>query len=202
MSAQRVKAFENKPYELTIYACDDGVKESWLELEVPGQEPLKLTRNQANALESNPLIHAALSLRSEAQLAHLNGRITSLDGLQRAVAVIHEERNKEAEPKTPTLEEQMQARERRDSRIRAISVELESAERSVGTTRRHEMIMKSLEKELAEARELGTGLDLSSMEEELEKTKRFASFLPERLAKVDELKAELKEAYAWDGYED
>ena len=202
---QRIEAWTDPQTGTTLYACDDGQKHSWIELAVTtidgATESVRLTRAQCAALRSEVLDETVPRLRGQWELERLNKRPANLAALSGTVAAIAASRRKQDTPKAPTIEEQRAARKRRRERINTAEYTLQKATEAVGWSHRHRKMASELGKELNQARALDAGLDLTAMEEEHEKVIRWAAVLPEHEAAAAAAKAEVKAAYAWDGYD-
>ena len=192
---ERIRDFHDDQTGLSVWCADDGTGTAWLEIET-SDGTLKLTAAQAAVLDSERLSEAIPNLRGEwfwrtrgqATTADLAGRINAIKAAREPV-----------KPQ-PTREEQAAARRAREDRISTAEYTLQKATDAVGWSQRHRKMASELGKELNQARALDAGLDLTAMEEEHEKVTRWAAVLPEHEAAAAAAKAEVKAAYAWDGF--
>lgn len=200
---QRVRDYTDDRSGLSVFACDNGVDTSWIELEVTtddtGTETLKLTRAQAESLESTVLAEALPRLRGKWDWERINRRPASVGALSARVAGILEARQP-VEPAPPTVEQQYTARRAREQRYSEAQAALQRAKESAGWYERHDRMARELGKQLTEARALDAGLDLSSLESEFEQVTEYAALLPGALSKVKAAEREVTDAHAWDGY--
>lgn len=201
---QRIEAWTDTE-GITLYACDDGQKHSWIELQVTTidgtTESVRLTRAQAAALHSEVLDETVPRLRTVWDFERLNRRPASLSSLSRAVSGATSSRKEQATPTPPTIYEQQAARKRRRDRINEAESAVRRAKESAGHYHRHTLVAAELEKQLNQARAVDSGLDLSVMEAEHGKVVGLAALLPAAEAKVTAAEAEVKAAYRWDGYD-
>ena len=201
---QRIESWTDPQTGIILYACDDGQKHSWIELEVTTidgtTETARLTRAQCAALHSEVLDETVPRLRGQWELERLNKRPANLSALSGTVTAIAASRREQDTPTPPTIEEQQAARQRRRERISTAEYALQKATESVGWYDRYRKMASELGKELNQARALDAGLDLSALEEEHEKASRWAAMLPEFEAAAAAAEAEVKAAYRWDGY--
>lgn len=200
---QRIEAWTDTE-GITLYACDDGQKHSWIELQVTTidgtTESVRLTRAQCVVLHSEVLDETVPRLRGQWQFAQLNKRPADLAALSGTVAAIAAAHKEQDTPTPPTVKERQAARTRRRERINTAEYTLEKATEAVGWSQRHRKMACELGKELNQARALDAGLDLTAMEEEHEKVTRWAAVLPEHEAAAAAAEAEVKAAYRWDGF--
>lgn len=201
---QRRKAFHDAGAGISVYACDDGERKTWIELETTGADgaitSLRITRAQASALSSDVLEEVVPHLRTTSDFERENGRPASLGSLSDSITGIKAERARRAVTAVPTVEEQQAARQRRLELINGLEYDLASARKSAGNFRRHKLVATALAQKLVEARALDAGLDLSEMEAEHEQVSAWGALLPEYEAKVTTIEAKLRDAYKWDGY--
>lgn len=199
---ERIRDFHDEKEGLTIWCADDGNGTAWLEVETSDDTgvtgTLKLTPAQAAVLDSELLNQAIPRLRGH-WFWQTMGRITTAHGLAGQVAAIKAAR----EPVTPqpTMEEQRAARRAWEDRTRTAEQAVKKAQDVVDWYTRSEKIVAQLSIDLAQATQLDAGLDLSSIEGELAEHTRIANLLPGARVALDEAKAELAAARAWNGWD-
>lgn len=192
---ERIRDFHDDQTGLSVWCADDGTGTAWLEIET-SDGTLKLTAAQAAVLDSERLNEAIPNLRGEwfwrtrgqATTADLAGRINAIKAAREPV-----------KPQ-PTREEQAAARRAREDRINTANHAVRKAQGVVDWYTRSEKAVAQLSIDLAQATQLDAGLDLSSIEGELAEHTRIANLLPGARVALDEAKAELAAARAWDGF--